>query len=307
MYAATIAEFTIVYIMVLAYTFCIVPAFGSLGRVTSPFVPIVYACDLNDGAMYALAICGILLGNLQTVSSTLVTSRFIYALARDCAIPFSNVLVRTTKEKEPLAADLAIILALYASVASWWVSAKNYYQLVIPFLHWFTCVPYTIVLVLFISSRLQLEHVGRTQFTLGRWTRPLACVAALWGILVFIQGSMPSLAWTLLDVDGKFIDMNELTRSPRGLVQFPPVRDSRHAGDNGGLVVPLRSAALHRAYPFVDKMECRRRDQPARLCHLRWARSRHSCLHLRQHWQRRAQLLQGVWAVAPIQEEPGRL
>jgi len=69
-------------------------------------------------------------------------SRFVFALARDCAIPFSNFLARTSKGGEPWAAEVVIFASLYVSIAAWWVNANNYYNLVMTFGYWFMTLPF---------------------------------------------------------------------------------------------------------------------------------------------------------------------
>jgi hypothetical protein len=78
----------------------------------------------------------------MTTSSVLVMTRFVFALARDFALPFSSTLLRINRGKEPWLADIAIFLALYAGVAAWWVSPTNYYTLTTTFGYFFLAFPY---------------------------------------------------------------------------------------------------------------------------------------------------------------------
>lgn len=80
---------------------------------------------------------------LQLVASTVITSRFIFALARDKGIPFSKFLVRTDKHKEPWVAMAALLLSLFASVIGVVVKPqKNYTSLLQAFHFYFISIPY---------------------------------------------------------------------------------------------------------------------------------------------------------------------
>jgi len=78
----------------------------------------------------------------QLIAAVVVASRFIFALARDCAIPFSSLLVRTSKNREPWVADLLVIGAMYASIIGQWIPASAYYNLIQAFGFWFMALAY---------------------------------------------------------------------------------------------------------------------------------------------------------------------
>jgi hypothetical protein len=58
----------------------------------------------------------------------------------------------------------------------------------------------TIVLILYVLSDLQPGSMDRSEFSLGRWSKPVACISVVWGILVLIQGSLPGHFWTIQTV-----------------------------------------------------------------------------------------------------------
>lgn len=96
----------------------------------------------SNGLCYFITIWGILCAVTQHVSTVIVTSRFIFAQARDYGIPFSNFFMKTTKKKEPWAADLGIIITMYISVIAWFDNQSRIYNLARSFAWWFTSVGY---------------------------------------------------------------------------------------------------------------------------------------------------------------------
>lgn len=139
----------------------------------------------------------------QVLASTVITSRFIFALARDNGIPFSKLLVKTSKHKEPWVAMTCLLASLYVSCVGWFVNRDNYYGLLQAFNFYFICIPYVsllnqpivdhqaLPLLLYVTSHIDLRYVGRAEFSLGRFSRPIAWVVIAWLTLTTIQGSMP--------------------------------------------------------------------------------------------------------------------
>lgn len=89
-----------------------------------------------------LSIIATLCTTSQVLASTVITSRFIFALARDKGIPFSRFFVITNKHKEPWAAMITLLLAMYLSTTGWLVNRENYYGLVQGFQFYFITIPY---------------------------------------------------------------------------------------------------------------------------------------------------------------------
>lgn len=90
----------------------------------------------------AVSIIGALCTITQVLASTVITSRFIFALARDHGIPFSNLLVKTNKHREPWVAMAALLLSLYLSTLGFLVDPGNYYGILQPFVFYFINLAY---------------------------------------------------------------------------------------------------------------------------------------------------------------------
>ncbi|CAK9785795.1 hypothetical protein CC85DRAFT_303523 [Cutaneotrichosporon oleaginosum] len=157
----------------------------------NPYIASSIILGMNKAQTIALSVVMTIPVVLQVMCSTIVTSRFIFALARDRGLPFSDLLVRTDKHRQPWVALVGVLLILCISVCGQAVPQKPYYTLLITVNFYFINIPYMIPLVLYILSHLDLRLVGRPEFNLGRFSRPLARIAVAWLIVSTIQGLLP--------------------------------------------------------------------------------------------------------------------
>jgi amino acid transporter len=97
--------------------------------------------NLNDATLYLFTTTAVITSCTQVLAGVYVTSRFIFALARDFGIPFSTILFKTTKGREPWVVDIVIILSLFASLAGWYVNQSIYFNMISSFLLFFMVVP----------------------------------------------------------------------------------------------------------------------------------------------------------------------
>jgi amino acid transporter len=95
----------------------------------------------QDGISGALGVIAALLCVTQILASVVATSRFIFALARDQAIPLSKYLVKTNKHKEPWVAMAALIASLLLSTTCWVVNEHHFNGLVQAFNYYFINFP----------------------------------------------------------------------------------------------------------------------------------------------------------------------
>ncbi len=96
----------------------------------------------SQGSSIAMSVAMAIPNVLQVLASTVVTSRFIFALARDRGIPFSRFFVRTDKHQMPWAATLALLFALALSTVGWAVPRTYYDALLTAVNFYFTTIPY---------------------------------------------------------------------------------------------------------------------------------------------------------------------
>ncbi|BEI86749.1 hypothetical protein CcaverHIS002_0700950 [Cutaneotrichosporon cavernicola] len=179
-----------VYILVILYIVFLIPVTNGL-YATFPVVPLGGIMDIGKSGILAFAILATLCTTTQVLASTLITSRFIFALARDKGIPFSKFLARTDKHKEPWVAMTALLLAMFLATTGWLVNHQNWFSLLQAFQFYLINIPYGLPLVLYLLCRLDLRYVGRSDFSLGRLSKPCTCITIAWLSLSLIQGCLP--------------------------------------------------------------------------------------------------------------------
>ncbi|BEI94524.1 uncharacterized protein CcaverHIS019_0700960 [Cutaneotrichosporon cavernicola] len=178
-----------VYILVILYIVFLIPVTNGL-YATFPVVPLGGIMDIGKSGILAFAILATLCTTTQVLASTLITSRFIFALARDKGIPFSKFLARTDKHKEPWVAMTALLLAMFLATTGWLVNHQNWFSLLQAFQFYLINIPYGLPLVLYLLCRLDLRYVGRSDFSLGRLSKPCTCITIAWLSLSLIQGCL---------------------------------------------------------------------------------------------------------------------
>lgn len=160
MWATTILHFTMVYITVIMFIVIVVPSTMGFASIT-PVVgckertrcrrltfqlPMGTIMGISIKAMVALTCLGTVCTITQVLASTVITSRFIFALARDKGIPFSKWLVVTSKDKEPWVAMATLLASLYLSTLGWFTdlsqNTSHYYRILQVFSFYFITIPY---------------------------------------------------------------------------------------------------------------------------------------------------------------------
>ncbi|KLT41810.1 hypothetical protein CC85DRAFT_328672 [Cutaneotrichosporon oleaginosum] len=191
-----------IYLIVTLYIVVVTP-WAQGDYMLSPLVPMGAILGSEQGIGGALGIISSLLAITQVLASVVATSRFIFALARDRAIPLSRLLVKTDKRKEPWVAMVALVASLLLSTMCWLVNKTHYNGLLQTFNYYFVNFLYIIPLILYVLSRLDLSLIGRETFSLGRLSRPCAWITILWLALGTVQGSMPG---TVSNGSAEFFD-----------------------------------------------------------------------------------------------------
>lgn len=98
--------------------------------------------QLDNKIIHWFATMCVLAALTQVTAAVIVTSRFLFAMARDHAIPFANILIKTNQSKEPWVIDIVIIATLFAAVSAWYVNKEKYFNLSETFLLYFMAIPY---------------------------------------------------------------------------------------------------------------------------------------------------------------------
>lgn len=151
LYTAAIIHFTLVYVTVVTFIFALTPMTGPLVTTSgSLLVPLMLELKFSIQWLYTIGILIICIACTQLISGVVVCSRFLFAVARDHGIPFSNILTKTWRG-EPCFCNMSMIVVSYLSLTAWFYSIpdnNNYYLLLNAVSYWVPCIPYVSLTVL---------------------------------------------------------------------------------------------------------------------------------------------------------------
>ncbi|GMK58997.1 hypothetical protein CspeluHIS016_0700120 [Cutaneotrichosporon spelunceum] len=186
----SLVHYTIIYVLVAMQITIVVPLTQNM-FLDNPFISSDIVLKMSK-AEFAVATAFMAIPNaIQIISATIVTSRFIFALARDRALPFSTLFEKTDKHKQPWVAVVTVLLSLCLSTIGWVLPSSWYPSLLTSISFYLINIPYGVPLMLYVLSHLDLRLVGRPEFSLGRFSRPLCYISIVWLSISFIQGCFP--------------------------------------------------------------------------------------------------------------------
>ncbi|KAL7419653.1 hypothetical protein Q5752_005567 [Cryptotrichosporon argae] len=152
----------------------------------------------------AIAICSLLVVALalQLQAQLQAASRFVFALARDHAFPFSEVIGKTTTStRQPVVATI-VCIALWTPFACLLIgSESSLYSVLAVCASTLSLVGYVTPVGLYLLSKKDLQQEGRTSWSLRKWSRPVGVLGFLYGAVVIVSqcfpGSRPVTAATI--------------------------------------------------------------------------------------------------------------
>lgn len=212
LYVSAAIHFSLVYVTVCCFIFALgfpyaAELFNASGK--SCIIPLFAILNLGPMVLAGLGIIALALSASQFLATVVICSRFIFAVARDQGLPFSKYLKMTDRHREPWVANLVLIFIAYLSLTCWFYDTKYYYQLSQTISTYIPCVCYFIPMTLYLFSKLDLQHEGRTQFTLRKWSKPSAAISSAWMLLAIVQGFFPLCIWTTMYSGGVDVVSNK--------------------------------------------------------------------------------------------------
>lgn len=130
---------------------------------------------------------------IQQASQFLASTRFVWALARDNAFPFANVWRQlSAKSRTPRRA--AVLLVALTMTFSFFLAVPNTHFTIVVMRSDFylSSLGYLIPIALYLlCDKDVLNRDGRNVWTLQKWSRPLAYLVLLLGILRLFLGAFP--------------------------------------------------------------------------------------------------------------------
>ncbi|KAK4683604.1 solute carrier family 35 (GDP-fucose transporter), member C1, partial [Tremellales sp. Uapishka_1] len=141
----------------------------------------------------AIAICCLLIGALviQVLAQLQASTRFVFAQARDHALPFSDSIQWTNSAKQPVVATW-LVVGLCAPFCLLLIGSKHtLYSVLAVTASTLSYIGYTVPAALYLFSHKNLETEGRTSWTLRKLSKPVAVVGVLFGLLVITVSCLP--------------------------------------------------------------------------------------------------------------------
>ncbi|RXK41391.1 hypothetical protein M231_01296 [Tremella mesenterica] len=191
MSAAMALTYVLGYISIVLLLLAIDPKDGNAVH-NHPFA-FGYVLEQAVNRQAAISLCCLLIVALllQIMAQLQASSRFVFALARDNALPFSEAIRRTNSAKQPVIANW-VVVGLCAPFACLLIGSHNtLYSVVAVASSTLSYVGYTVPVILYLLSRLDLQQEGRTSWSLRGLSKPVAVVGVLFGLAVVVVQALP--------------------------------------------------------------------------------------------------------------------
>lgn len=192
MTAAIAATYVMTYISIILLLLSVKPEDAEL--ITRQTFPVGHILIKAINFPGALAICVILIVILclQVQAQLQAASRFTFAVARDNALPFSEAIKYTNKQKQPVVAHW-LVVALWGtcSVLILFNKPGLVLSLVTTGAASLSILGYLIPVALYLMSKIDLETEGRSQWSLRRYSRPVAWVGVLFCVTIIVVQTFP--------------------------------------------------------------------------------------------------------------------
>ncbi|KAG0192542.1 hypothetical protein DFQ28_008780 [Apophysomyces sp. BC1034] len=150
-------------------------AIGAWGTVV--FLGLIIICQFCTGA-----------------TTVTVTSRQIYALARDGATPMNNRLHSLNSASLPANAVWCTVFLACVVVSPFPLSDHVFEYIVST-----TTITIHLAYAIVLGSRL-LSNSGQGRFSLGRWSKPITCIGFLWAVIAVVAFALPT-RWPIRATD----------------------------------------------------------------------------------------------------------
>lgn len=130
----------------------------------------------------------------QDIAQLLASSRFIWALARDSAIPFSHFFRKLSPNgRLPIRATWAVCAVAAPSLMLIQIDKAIATSLILKGCGSSLVLAYAFPVVIYLTcEKGALDHDGRNQWTLRSWSKPAACIGLVYISLILVMMSCPN-------------------------------------------------------------------------------------------------------------------
>ncbi|KAK8861393.1 hypothetical protein IAR55_002212 [Kwoniella newhampshirensis] len=155
-----------------------------------PFGYILTKAISKSGAVTLCCLMVVVL-HLQVLAQLQASSRFVFALAREQAMPFSDWIRQTNEKKNPVRANW-LVIALCAPFACMTLGSQaTLYSVLAVTASTLSYVGYAVPVALYLVSDMDLQLEGRTSWSLRKWSKPVAVIGLLYVAAVVITQTFP--------------------------------------------------------------------------------------------------------------------
>nr|XP_019004654.1 amino acid/metabolite permease [Kwoniella mangroviensis CBS 8507]OCF68115.1 amino acid/metabolite permease [Kwoniella mangroviensis CBS 8507] len=191
MTGSVILTYILGYISIILLLLSIAPEDAATVRMHSfPFGFILTKAISESGAITICCLMIVVL-HLQVIAQLQASSRFVFALARDNAMPFSDWIRKTNDSKIPVFANWLVIALCLPFACMTLGSQATLYSVLAVTACTMSYTGYIVPVGLYLLSKKNLLTEGRTTWSLGKASKPVAVVGFLYGLTLIIAQTLP--------------------------------------------------------------------------------------------------------------------
>nr|XP_019050170.1 amino acid/metabolite permease [Kwoniella bestiolae CBS 10118]OCF29100.1 amino acid/metabolite permease [Kwoniella bestiolae CBS 10118] len=191
MTASVVCTYVLGYISIILLLLSIAPEDAATVRMHSfPFGFILTKAISESGAISVCCLMIVVL-HLQVIAQLQASSRFVFALARDNAMPFSDWIKKTNKSKVPVLANWLVIALCLPFACMTLGSQATLYSVLAVTACTMSYTGYIVPVGLYLVSKKNLLTEGRTTWSLGKASKPVAVIGFLYGLTLIIAQTFP--------------------------------------------------------------------------------------------------------------------
>ncbi|WWD08839.1 hypothetical protein V865_006953 [Kwoniella europaea PYCC6329] len=191
MTGSVILTYLLGYISIILLLLSIAPEDAATVRMHSfPFGFILTKAISESGAITICCLMIVVL-HLQVIAQLQASSRFVFALARDNAMPFSDWIRKTNDSKIPVFANWLVIALCLPFACMTLGSQATLYSVLAVTACTMSYTGYIVPVGLYLLSKKNLLTEGRTTWSLGKASKPIAVIGFLYGLTLIIAQTFP--------------------------------------------------------------------------------------------------------------------
>ncbi|ORX36310.1 amino acid permease-domain-containing protein [Kockovaella imperatae] len=128
---------------------------------------------------------------MQVLAQLQASSRFVFSLARDNAMPFSKAIQWTNSSKQPVVAHFVVIALCAPFAALTLAGSGTLYSILAVTAGSLSFLAYVVPVGLYLVSKKDLQTEGRTSWSLRGFSKPIGCIGVAYGCTIIVVQMLP--------------------------------------------------------------------------------------------------------------------